>query len=203
MRALGADGDYPTHQLLPANFRFGELHQHKGTTGQLSTTGWPRPEKTHRSFGSRFAQQVARHITYDTEYGFDLACKEDLHEATPVNRAQEYSRNPQRMPLDRLEQITQFLNTIKVVAFGTGAAWREWNSWEKKAIPLSRYLAEADAAVFVIAMVTKRLLPILSGLDHRCADIATEPKPALAAVQSAGPWALPMITATKKQARII
>lgn len=39
MRALSADGDHPTHQLLPANFRFGELHRHEGATGQPSSIG--------------------------------------------------------------------------------------------------------------------------------------------------------------------
>lgn len=66
-RALNADGDHPTHRLLPANFRFSELHRHEGATGQPSSVGWTRPEKTHRSFGSRLSQQVARHVSYDTE----------------------------------------------------------------------------------------------------------------------------------------
>ena len=63
MRALGADGDHPTHQLLPANFRFGELHRHEGATGQPSSVGWMRLEKTHRSFGSRLAQQIVKHVS--------------------------------------------------------------------------------------------------------------------------------------------
>jgi retron-type reverse transcriptase len=46
-RALNADGDHPTHQLLPANFRFGDLHCHEGATGQQSSIGWMRPDKTH------------------------------------------------------------------------------------------------------------------------------------------------------------
>ena len=33
VRALNANGDHPTHQLLPANFRIGELHRHEGATG--------------------------------------------------------------------------------------------------------------------------------------------------------------------------
>lgn len=75
-RALSANGDHPTHQLLPTNFRLGELHQHEGATGQLSSTGWIRPEKTHRLLGSRLAQQIARHVSYDLEYGFDLPREE-------------------------------------------------------------------------------------------------------------------------------
>jgi hypothetical protein len=56
VRALNANGDHPTHQLLPANFRHGELYRHEGATGQPSSIGWMRAEKTHRSFGNRLAQ---------------------------------------------------------------------------------------------------------------------------------------------------
>jgi hypothetical protein len=70
VRALNANGEHLTHELLPANFRFGELHRHEGATGQPSSIGWTRLEKTHRSFGSRLAQQIVRHVSYDTEYGF-------------------------------------------------------------------------------------------------------------------------------------
>ena len=66
--ALSADGDHLTHQLLPANFRSGELYGNEGATLQLSRIDWTRPEKTHRLFGSRLAQQLARHVDYDTEY---------------------------------------------------------------------------------------------------------------------------------------
>lgn len=76
-RALAAARDHPTHQLLPANFRFGELYRHEGATGQPSSVGWTRPDKTHRFLGSRLAQQVSRHLTYDTEHGFDLLEKVD------------------------------------------------------------------------------------------------------------------------------
>jgi hypothetical protein len=56
VRALTADGHHPMHQLLPANFRLGELYRHEGATGQPSSTGWTRLEKTHRLLGSRLAQ---------------------------------------------------------------------------------------------------------------------------------------------------
>ena len=66
MQALNANRDHPTHQLLPANFRFGELYCHEGATGQPSSIGWTRLEKTHRLFASRLAQQIVRHVSYDT-----------------------------------------------------------------------------------------------------------------------------------------
>jgi len=65
---LSADGDHLTHQLLPANFRSGELYGNEGATSQLSRIDCTRPEKTHRLFGSRLAQQLARHVDYDMEY---------------------------------------------------------------------------------------------------------------------------------------
>jgi hypothetical protein len=37
VHTLTADGDHPTHQLLPANFRLGELYRHEGATGQPSS----------------------------------------------------------------------------------------------------------------------------------------------------------------------
>jgi hypothetical protein len=51
VRVLTADEDHPTHQLLPASFRLGELYRHEGATGQPSSTGWTRQgsniEDTH------------------------------------------------------------------------------------------------------------------------------------------------------------
>lgn len=78
VRALSADGDHPTHQLLPANFRFRELYRYGGATGQLSSIGLTRPEKTRRSFGGRLALQIVRNVSYDPEYGFELPCKQIL-----------------------------------------------------------------------------------------------------------------------------
>lgn len=110
---------------------------------------------------------------------------------------------PERMFPDRPEQITLFVNTAKGVTFGAGAAWRERNGWKTKAMSIGKFLTETDAAVFAIAMATKDLLPILSRLDHRCAEIVMESRPALTAIQSARQWALPMITAVKRQARLV
>jgi hypothetical protein len=56
IRALSADGSHPTHQLLPAGFRLGELYSYEETTVQPSSIGWTRLEKTHRLFGSRLVQ---------------------------------------------------------------------------------------------------------------------------------------------------
>jgi hypothetical protein len=122
VRALTADGDHPTHQLLPANFRLGELYRHEGATGQPSSTGWTRLEKTHRLLGSSLAQQVVKHVSYDTEYGFDLPCKETSLEVAPVTRTRGYQQMPERMLSDHPQQMTLFVLATKDASFGVGAA---------------------------------------------------------------------------------
>jgi hypothetical protein len=91
--AFSAEGNHPTHQLLPANFRLGELYRHERATGQLSSTGWTRSDKTHRSFGSKLAQQVVKHVNYDTEYGYNLLCKETSPELAPGIWTQGYPQS--------------------------------------------------------------------------------------------------------------
>jgi hypothetical protein len=51
-----------------ANLRSGEFYGNEGATSQPSRIDWTRPEKTHRLFGRRLAQQLVRHVDYDTEY---------------------------------------------------------------------------------------------------------------------------------------
>lgn len=124
VRALNVVGHHPTHQLLPANFRLGELYRHEGALGQPSSIGWTRPEKTHRLFGSRLAQQIVRQVAYDAEHGFGLPCKTDLPEAAPVLRLHGYSRMPERMLPDHPGQMTLFIGAKKEASFGVGAAWK-------------------------------------------------------------------------------
>jgi hypothetical protein len=109
IRALSADGDHPTHQLLPTNFRLGELYGYEGATAQPSGIGWTRPEKTHRLLGSRLAQQVVKHIEYDAEYSFDLPFRQDPLDSAPVIRTHEYPRMPVRMLPGYLQQIVDQL----------------------------------------------------------------------------------------------
>jgi hypothetical protein len=124
VRALSADRDHPTHQLLPTNFRLGELYRHGGATGQQFSTGWTRLEKTHRLLGSRLAQQVVKHVSYDTEHGYELPCKEASLEAAPVIRTHGYLQMPGRMLFDHPQQMTLFVQTTKDASFGVGAAWK-------------------------------------------------------------------------------
>jgi hypothetical protein len=113
VRALNTEGDYPACQLLPANFRFGELYRHEGATGQPSSVGWVRPEKTHRSCGRRHVQQIVRHVSYDTEYGFQLPCRADSLTAIPVIRTHGCLNIHQRIQSDDSHQLTLFVSTNK------------------------------------------------------------------------------------------
>jgi hypothetical protein len=122
VRVLTADSDHPTHQLLPANFHLGELYRHEGATGQLSSTGWTRLENTHRLLGGRLIQQVVKHVSYDTEYGFDLPCKEVSLEIAPVTWTHGYLQMPGRMLPNNLQQMTLFVRATKDASFGVGAA---------------------------------------------------------------------------------
>jgi hypothetical protein len=201
MRALNANGDHPTHQLLPANFRFGELHRHEGATGQPSSIGWTRPEKTHRSFGSRLAQQIARHVSYDTEYGFQLPHRAESLTASPVIRTRGYSGMPRRMQPDHSHQLTLFVSADQDVSFGAGAAWKEQGVWETRVSSLGKHITTADATLFAIGMVMENLTSTLSKADRNAAEIVTDSRVALWAIESRGQWTLPTVTSIKRQAQ--
>jgi hypothetical protein len=153
VRALSADGDHPTHQLLPANFRLGELYGYEGGTPQPSSIGWTRPKKTHRLFGSRLAQQIVKHVYYDTEYGFDLPCRQGLLVTAPTIWTHGLSRMPIRMLPDHPLQTTLFVELAKDVSIGVGAAWKERDGWNTKAVSLGKYVTETDAMSSAIGMV--------------------------------------------------
>lgn len=201
MRALNANGGHPTHQLLPANFRFGELHRHEGATGQPSSIGWTKPEKTHRSFGSRLAQQIVRHVSYDTEYGFQLPYRTDAPVANPVIRTQGYSSMPRRMQPDHSHQLTLFVSTSQDVSFGVGAAWKERGVWKTRMSSLGKHITTADAAVFAIDMVMKNLVSTLSKADNSTAEIVTESRIGLVTIGVRGQWTLPNVASIRRHAR--
>lgn len=184
---------------MAANFRLGELYRHEGATGQPFSTGWTRPEKIRWSFGSRLAQQIVRHVTYDAEYGFELPHKTDTPGTTPVLRLQDHSQMPERMLPDHPQQATLFIDARKDVSFGVGAAWKESNGWKTKAASLGKYVTESEAVLFAIDMVAKGLLPILSRTNQQRAEVVTKSKLALMEMQSTRQWALPITTKIKEQ----
>lgn len=201
VRALGANGDHPTHQLLPANFRLGELYGYEGSTPQLSSIGWTRPEKTHRLFGSRLAQQIVKHVDYDMEHGFDLPCRQELFVTAPAIRVDGISRMPMRMLPDYPLQTTLFVELAKDVSVGVGAAWKERDGWKTRAASLGKYITETDTTIFAIGMALKQLPRILSRTSRGSAEIVTKSRPALTAIHDQNSWEARTVTEVKRLAR--
>jgi hypothetical protein len=201
VRALSADGDHPTHRLLPANFRLGELYGYESGTPQPSSIGWTRPEKTHRLFGSRLAQQIVKHVYYDTEYGFDLPCRQGLLVTAPMIWTHGLLRMPIRMLPDHPLQTTLFVELAKDVSIGVGASWKERDGWKTKAASLGRYVTETDATSSAIGMVLEDLPQILSRTTHRKGEIVTKSRSTLTAIQSQSRWEVRTITEAKRLAK--
>jgi hypothetical protein len=154
---------------------------------------------THRSFDSRLAQQIARHVNYDPEYGFELPCWTEAPRTTPVLRLQGHSQMPERMRPSHSQQATLFVSAKKGTSFGVGAAWKEGNDWKTKSAPLGKYLTESEAVLFAINMVAKDLLQTLSRTNQRRAEIVTTSRPALMEVQSVRRWMLPITADIRRQ----
>jgi hypothetical protein len=154
---------------------------------------------THRSFGSRLAQQIARHVNYDPEYGFELPCWTEAPRTTPVLRLQGHSQMPERMRPSHSQQATLFVSAKKDTSFGVGAAWKEGNDWKTKSAPLGKYLTESEAVLFAINMVAKDLLQTLSRTNQQRAEIVTLSRPALLEVQSLRQWMLPITADIRRQ----
>jgi hypothetical protein len=171
----------PTAGCAP---RWESFYGYAGGTPQPSSTGWTRPEKAHRLFGSRLAQQVVRHVDYDTEYGFDLPCRQEPSVTAPAIRMHGLSRMPIRMLPDHPLQTTPYVELARDVSVGVGAAWKERDGWKTRVASLGKYLTETDATAFAIGMVLKDLPPILSRTDRRRAEIVTKSRSALTALHN-------------------
>lgn len=201
VRALDANGDHPTHQLLPANFRLGELYGYEGNTPQLSSIGWIRPEKTHRLFGSRLAQQIVKHVDYDVEHGFDLPCRQEPTMKALAIRTQRTSRTPIRMLPDYPLQTTLFVELANDVSVGVGVAWKERDGWKTRAASLGKYITETDATIFAIDMALKQLPSIILRTSCGNAEIVAKSRPALTAIHDRNSWQVRTITEVKRLAR--
>lgn len=152
-------------------------------------------------FGSRLAQQVVKHVRYDTEHGFDLPCRQDPLVSAPVIRTQGYSQMPVRMLPGYPQQTTLFVETAKDVSAGIGAAWKERDGWKTQALSLGKYLTDVNAATFAIGMTLRDLPSILSRTNHQSAEIVTKSRLALATIQDPRHWALRTITDAKRHAK--
>jgi hypothetical protein len=181
-RALGAPQDHPAHQILPANFRLGELYRHEGATGHLSSTGWRRPEKTHRSLGSRLAQQVTKLVTHNTEYGFDLVEKVDLPRIAADVRIDDPGQAVKEVCIEQANQLTLFTDGAKGTNFGASIAWRENGSWKTRSMPLGKYLTIVEAKLFAIHMAVKEA----ELTAKRTVEIVSDSQKALTAIEKAG-----------------
>lgn len=181
----------------------GELYGYEETTVQPSSIGWTRPEKTHRLFGSRLAQQVIKHIKYDVEHGFDLPCRQDPSDPAPVIRMHEHHRLPVRMLPDHPQQTTVFVEVAKDVGFGVGAAWKGRDGWKSRATPLGRHLTETDAASFAISMALECLPAALSKTDHKRAEVVTKSRLAVEELENRRPWVSKPIADARRHAERI
>lgn len=100
---------------------------------------------------------------------------------------------------DHPRQLTIFVSATKDVSYGMEAAWRERHLWKTKASSLDKYVTAADAALFAVDMIMRDLIPTLSRADHCSAEIVTELRLALTAIETAGHWTLPVITDIRRQ----
>lgn len=126
VRALAAPQEHPAHQLLPGNFRIGQLHRHEGARERLSSVGWLDPDKTHRTLGGRLAQQVAKVVTYDTEYGFGLLEKVVTPPMSLEPSQDDRNCTLQRTSAEQAEALTLFIANADArdenKTFGAGVA---------------------------------------------------------------------------------
>jgi hypothetical protein len=130
-------------------------------------------------------------FTPATPYDSDVAISTHVNES--VNQSLSYLQN----------QTTDEPCTAKDVSFGAGVAWREQYAWKTKASSLGNYTTTTDAALFAIGMAAKNLISVLSRADHSFAEVVTESRIGLTAVESNGRWALPVIAGIKRQTQRI
>jgi hypothetical protein len=179
----------------------GELYGYESATVQPSSIGWTRPEKTHRLFGSRLAQQIVKHVKYDAEYGFDLPYMQEPPEASPMIRTYGQPHMALRMLAGYPRQTTIFVETAKDICFGAGAAWKARDGWKSKAMPLGKYLTEVDSASFAISTVLKYLPVILPRTEHPRVEMMTRLRLVLTKIQDPHPWAQQTIINVRRYAK--
>lgn len=191
---------------MPANFRFGELYRHEGATGLPSSVGWARADKAHRFFGSRLAQQVPRHVTYDTEHGFDLLEKVDApNMAVAINTGGRTRKLSEEHRYGDPDKITLFACAAKDTSFGAAVGWLAGNRDKVKADSLGKYLTMLDADLYAVHMAVHicRLSLPQTTTTTRCVEILSDSHQALSAIEKAGHWTTPLIRDIKHQIRLI
>jgi hypothetical protein len=197
VRALAVPQEHPTHQLLPANFRMGQLYRHEGARDRLSSVGWLDSEKTHRTLGGRLAQQVAKVVTYDTEYGFHLSQREAASPKSLETSSDDRISVSQRTDQEQTQVLTLFAASADARTqnknFGAGVAWLDKSRWRTRSTPLGRYLTAIDADLFAISGAIKEAGAILRKEEMREVDIVSASRGALAAISGANYQISPLV----------
>lgn len=98
-------------------------------------------------------------------------------------------------------QMAFFVSACRDFSFGAGAVWKEPNCWRTEAVSLGSYLVIIDAALFAISIVIRHHISILSRTNHRCTEMVTKSRQALADMQSECHWTMPTVTSTSRSRR--
>lgn len=203
VRALGTAQEHPTHQLLPANFRFGELYRHEGASGVPSSVGWARPDKTHRLLGGRLAQQVSRHVTYDTEHGFDLLERMGKHGEGSNASVDRQHAAPSAVPLHSSDKVVLLASGAKGTSFGAAVGWKAGNRDRVKTKSLGKFITIEDAEQYAIHMAINIAQSLLLRTGRWCIEIMTGSSRAPSAINKAGHWSTPVVRDIKNQIGIL
>lgn len=152
------------------------------------------------------AQQIAKKLAYDTEYGFGLL--EDL--GSPETDIDVRVRGPditttQRRSEGQLERLTLFARAIDGTAegnsFGAGVAWEAQGCWRTKTASLGKYLFVIDAELFAISMAVGKVGSSLRETGKQNAEIVTTSRDAVIAVTRLSRWVPPLVKQIANQAR--
>jgi hypothetical protein len=153
----------------------GQLHRHEGARERLSSAGWLEPDKIYRTLGGRLAQQVARVVTYDTEYGFGLLEKVFTSPTSFESSSSNRHCTPQRTSEEQTEALTPFVASADArdenKNFGAGVAWFDKGHWRTRSTPSGRYLATIDAELFAISSAAREADLYLRKQEARQVDI--------------------------------
>lgn len=114
---------------------------------------------------------MSRHITYDTEYRFDLLESSSiLSMATAINvsgRPQAVSKESSPGP----DKITLFICIANDTSFRAAVGWTEGNREKVKADSLGKYITMLNADLYAIRMAIRVCRTSLPETVKRCAKI--------------------------------
>lgn len=100
---------------------------------------------------------------------------------------------------DSPQQLTLFVGAVKDFSFGVGVRMERVARWKTKTSSLGKYITAADAAHFAISMVMGNLVQILFRAGHYSAEVVTDSRVALTAIEDTRDWTLSVITGITEQ----